>query len=71
MCFNGLEYIKVRKFHRKTFLMRDEIKFRFKTRQADGLIVYSKGSLPDYIYIALQGGTLHYEENLGTGKFNY
>lgn len=67
MCFNGLEYITVKKFHRKTFLVRDEIRFRFKTLQADGLIVYSKGTLPDYIYIALQGGTLFYEEHLGTG----
>lgn len=69
MCFNGLEYITVSKFNRKTLLARDEIRFRFKTRRADGLIVYSKGTLSDYIYIALQGGTLFYEGNLGTGKF--
>ena len=68
MCFNGLEYITVSKFHRKTYLARDEIKFRFKTRQASGLILYSKGTLRDYIYIALQGGTLFFEEDLGTGK---
>lgn len=45
----------------------DDISLEFKTNQRNGLLLYAKGSVRDYILLKLENGNIVFEVDLGTG----
>ncbi|XP_031556205.1 dorsal-ventral patterning tolloid-like protein 1 [Actinia tenebrosa] len=68
VCTQGLEYISINNFKSKIRRNNNVIKFLFKTSRPNGLIMFSKGRLRDYIYIGISNGRLFYQADLGTGS---
>ena len=68
MCTEGGEYVHLELVQR--FLKRgtDDISFSFKTTKKNGLLIYSKGTLRDYIFVAMKKGMLDVQLDLGTGN---
>ena len=66
---NGNSYIK-RPIDKNNVIIRadDDISLEFKTTQANGLFLYAKGNVRDFILLKLQNGNIVFEVDLGTGK---
>lgn len=70
-CPNGNQYIK-RTLARNNIIKRvsDEISVEFKTTEPNGLILYAKGSVRDFIQLKLENGNIVFDVDLGTGKLS-
>lgn len=69
VCPNGAQYIK-RTISKNNVIRRqnDDISLDFKTTEANGLFLYGKGEVRDYILLKLENGNIVFEADLGTGK---
>jgi hypothetical protein len=67
-CPNGNSYIK-RTITKNNIIKRadDDISLEFKTTQANGLFLFAKGGLRDFVLLKLQNGNIVFEVDLGTG----
>ena len=66
---NGNSFIK-RPIDKNNVIIRadDDISLEFKTTKANGLFLYAKGNVRDFILLKLQNGNIVFEVDLGTGK---
>ncbi|XP_046844967.1 mannan-binding lectin serine protease 1-like [Xenia sp. Carnegie-2017] len=68
-CPSGSSYIK-RPITKNNVIKRisDDISLEFKTTSANGLFLFAKGGLRDFILLKLQNGIVIFEIDLGTGN---
>ncbi|KAL1140158.1 hypothetical protein AAG570_000090, partial [Ranatra chinensis] len=67
MYFNGSALVRWNLRDNPISATRESMRFRFKTSQADGIMLYSRGSQGDYIALQIRHNQMLLNINLGSG----
>ena len=46
----------------------DDVTLEFKTSQSNGLFLFGKGGVRDFVLLKLENGNIVFEVDLGTGR---
>jgi contactin associated protein-like 2 len=63
--FNGSSLVSLNLLRDPISALKENLKFRFKTSHANGLILYSRGTQGDYIALQLKENQMILNMNLG------
>lgn len=67
MAFNGTSLLRIDLLRDPISSTRESIKFRFKTSNANGIVLYSRGTQGDYLALQLKDNRMVLNIDLGSG----